>query len=113
MVINPRTPTDIPLTWGEEEVLSAASWADKRGFPHVRWWLIREDGSLEDIAEQERLRPPDANPAMGDYYTPWFADSNHIHAGDRGVMAWGIHAYGTEDAVRAVHHAALVRLGRR
>jgi hypothetical protein len=112
MVINPRTPTDIPLSAEEEGVL-LASHADGKGVSRVRWWLIREDGSLEDVAEQERLRPADARACFGDYYTPWYASSNHIHNVDRGPMAWGIHAYGTEEAVRAVHHAALVRLGRR
>lgn len=112
--INPRTPTDIPLTPGEENILLLAIRSDGRSFPHVRWWLIREDGSLEDVAEQVRLRPSDAQDNNGgqDFYTPWYARANHVHAEDRGVMAFGIHAYGTEEAVRAVHRMALRRLGR-
>lgn len=119
MVINPRTPTDIPLTEEEEEILArSVRDAVSRGFPFVRWFLIREDESLEDESEQERLRPADArdNRVEGtqyrDWYMPWYATANHVHAEDRGPMAWGIHAYGTEAAVRVVHRMVLLRLGR-
>jgi len=112
--INPRTPTDIPLTEGEESILRASIRGEHRNFPHVRWWLIREDGTLEDVLEQVRLRPADAQDTNGgqDFYTPWYARANHVHAEDRGPMAFGIHAYGTEEAVRAVHRMVLLRLGR-
>lgn len=102
----PRTPSDIYPTPEEEFGLLNP---DGSG---ARWWLILENGTLADPAEQERLRPADATPCDGDWYKPWYNTRNHVHGGDRAELSWAAHAFGTRESVRAMQVAVLYRIGR-
>jgi hypothetical protein len=99
-----RTPSDILLLPEEEALLVLDHDAD------CRWWLILENGELEDIFAQQEARPADATACGGDWYMPWYNVRNHVHGGDRGRLSWAAHMYGTRAAVHAVHAMVLKRV---
>jgi hypothetical protein len=98
-----RTPSDI-LLLPEEEALLVLDGAD------CRWWLILENGELEDIFAQEEARPADAKACGGDWYMPWYNARNHVHGGDRDRLSWAAHMYGTRESVEKVHALVLKRV---
>lgn len=108
----PRTPSDVPLTQWEDALA-------QMGAGPTRWWMFYQDGRLIDLADQEHLRPADANlpevleDGTPDWYTPWYQKGvSHVHGADRAEMAWSCHIRGTREGARAAHIAVLRRLGR-
>jgi len=78
--------------------------------PEARWWLLDREGNPVGQEEQHLLRPADANPANGNYHTPWYQGRSHLHDEDHD-LPWSIHAFGTLEGVRALHATMLKTLG--